>query len=64
MLGRPESIGPVPKLKETFDWQPRWNITETIDRILEFEIIRKLDASSNELSECMNKQIKEYVKTL
>ena len=52
------------KLKETFDWQPRWNITETIDRILEFEIIRKLDASSNELAECMNKQIKEYVKTL
>ncbi len=52
------------KLKETFDWQPRWNIKETIDRILEFEIIRKLNASSNELSECMNKQIKEYVKTL
>ena len=52
------------KLKETFDWQPRWNIKETIDRILEFELIRKLDASSNELAECMNKQIKEYVKTL
>ncbi len=52
------------KLKETFEWQPRWNIKETIDRILEFEIIRKLNASSNELAECMNKQIKEYVKTL
>ncbi|MBR6147671.1 MAG: CDP-glucose 4,6-dehydratase [Lachnospiraceae bacterium] len=49
------------KLKQTFGWKPHWNIKETIDRILEFEIKRKLGASADELAVCMNKQIKEYV---
>jgi len=49
------------KLKQTFDWQPHWGIEETIDRILEFEIKRELGATPKDLSECMNKQITEYI---
>lgn len=49
------------KLKNTFNWNPKWNVAQTIDKIIEFELIRKNGGSSEELSACMNKQIAEYL---
>lgn len=49
------------KLKTTFDWEPRWSVADTIERIIEFELIRKAGGTSDELAECMNKQILEYM---
>lgn len=49
------------KLKETFCWSPRWNVKETIERIVEFELLRMQGKSGTILSECMEKQIMEYI---
>jgi len=49
------------KLKETFNWEPRWSVAETIDRIIEFELIRKAGGNAKALAACMDKQIAEYV---
>ena len=48
------------KLKKTFGWNPVWNIRETIDKIIEFEMIRKCGGDAEELAACMKKQIMEY----
>jgi len=49
------------KLKTTFNWAPKWNVAQTIDKIIEFELIRKNGGDEQALSECMDKQIAEYL---
>lgn len=49
------------KLKETFEWEPKWSVADTIKRIIEFELIRKDGGSSTALAECMDRQIAEYM---
>jgi len=49
------------KLKKTFEWEPRWNVKQTIEKIIEFELLRKQGADAEELSACMEKQIAEYM---
>ena len=49
------------KLKETFAWLPRWNVKQTIEKIVEFELLRLQGKDKEELSKCMEAQIKEYI---
>ena len=49
------------KLKKTFGWSPRWNIDDTIARIIEFELIRMKDGKVTTMRECMDRQIQEYI---
>jgi len=49
------------KLKTTFNWEPKWNVAQTIEKIIEFELIRKNGGDEKALSDCMNKQIAEYL---
>lgn len=46
------------KLKETFDWNPVWNIDTTMERTVEWYGIY---LSGGSITECMKKQIKEFV---
>ncbi|MCR5798877.1 MAG: CDP-glucose 4,6-dehydratase [Lachnospiraceae bacterium] len=50
------------KLKKTFNWEPRWNVAETIEKIIEFELIRKNGGDEAALKDCMNRQITEYIR--
>ncbi len=47
------------KLKLKFEWQPRWNIEEAIEKTVEWS---KVYYENGNIEECMNKQIKEYLK--
>ena len=49
------------RLKRTFDWEPKWNVAESIDRIIDFEVLRLHGADSLTLAECMDRQIEEYL---
>lgn len=49
------------KLKETFKWEPKWSVADTVERIIEFELIRKNGAGAIEIADCMDRQIKEYM---
>lgn len=44
------------KLKETFDWNPRWSIAEAIEKVVAFEQCR----SSEQWNQCMKDQMREY----
>ena len=46
------------KLKHTFDWQPRWNIETAVAKTIEWT---KVYLDSGDVSECMNKQINEFL---
>ena len=43
------------KIRNTFNWNPKWNIEKTVEKVVEFE---KYD--ENNYEECMEKQIKEF----
>lgn len=45
------------KMKATFNWRPRWNVEQAIEKTVEFakEYVNKKD-----IQKCMKKQIKEY----
>lgn len=49
------------KLKETFAWLPRWSVKQTIEKIVEFELLRLQGKDKEDLSKCMEEQIKEYI---
>jgi CDP-glucose 4,6-dehydratase len=46
------------KLKETFDWSPRWNISEAVQKTVEWT---KEWQAGNDVRACMEKQIEEYL---
>lgn len=52
------------KFKSTFGWYSKWNVKESIEKIVEFETFRVVSRSSEERSrvllECIKKQIEEY----
>lgn len=43
------------KMKEVFNWNPLWNISQTIEKVVEFE-----QYNESKYEECMEKQIKEF----
>lgn len=53
------------KLKQTFDWKPKWSIRETLKKVVEFERLRFLAEKEDAdvaivLQACMHRQIEEY----
>ena len=46
------------KLKATFLWRPLWNVTQCMDRLVEWY---DCYLNGKDLEECMNRQIKEAV---
>lgn len=46
------------KLKTTFNWKPTWNVEKAIDKIIEWTIVY---LNKGDISECMEKQIQEYI---
>lgn len=45
------------KLKTTFQWKPRWNVETAIEKTVEWT---KCYFNNNDVSTCMNQQIKEF----
>jgi CDP-glucose 4,6-dehydratase len=45
------------KLKKTFDWQPRWHITDALDKTVEWT---RAWLAGEDISVCMTTQINEY----
>jgi len=54
------------KIKATFGWKPVWNLDTVIEKIAEWNMVyfanKDSDILSEKISECMEKQIKEYMK--
>lgn len=48
------------KLKRTFGWKPHWNVEMAMKKIVEWN---QEYISGNDISECMNSQIKEFFNT-
>lgn len=46
------------KLKVTFGWEPRWNIEEAMDKVVEWS---KLWIAGENVLDCMNSQIKNFI---
>ena len=46
------------KLKTTFDWKPRWNLEDAIEKTVEWS---KCWVSDGDIRECMDKQIEEFL---
>ncbi|MBQ7943988.1 MAG: CDP-glucose 4,6-dehydratase [Lachnospiraceae bacterium] len=49
------------KLKKTFGWKPRWNVTETMEKIVEWN---KGYLQGEDVASCMRQQIEEYISCL
>lgn len=47
------------KLKSTFGWKPRWNLNIAIEKTVEWS---KCWMSGEDISQCMDKQIEEFMK--
>lgn len=47
------------KLKATFGWQPRWNLETAIEKVVEWNKCWQVDEDVNQ---CMDKQIEEFLK--
>ena len=47
------------KIKKTFGWTPRWNVKEAMEKIVEWTIKYY---QQEDLSECMEKQIKDFLR--
>ena len=45
------------KMKNTFDWKPKWNLETAMEKIVEWY---DLYVQGCDIRECMEKQIKEY----
>lgn len=45
------------KAKRVFGWKPRWDIETTVEKIVEWT---KVYSAGEDISECMNRQIKEF----
>lgn len=46
------------KLKRTFGWNPRWNVETTMEKIVEWTLVYM---QGGDVSECMEKQIKNFL---
>ncbi len=46
------------KLKSVFGWYPRWNMSEAMDKIIDWN---KVWINGGDIRECMDKQIKEFL---
>lgn len=46
------------KLKNTFLWKPRWNLETAVEKTVEWA---KVWANGEDVSKCMDKQIKEFI---
>lgn len=46
------------KLKATFEWKPRWNLEDAIEKTVEWS---KCWVSGGDIRECMDKQIEEFL---
>lgn len=46
------------KLKNTFNWKPRWNLDTAIDKVIEWS---KCWIKNEDVRECMNRQIEEFL---
>ncbi len=46
------------KLKSTFGWSPTWNISEAIEKTVEFS---KIFLQNGDMSKCMDTQINEFI---
>lgn len=46
------------KIKKTFGWSPRWHMSEVMDKILEWELVR---LQGGDLQAAMQAQIQEYL---
>lgn len=46
------------KLKTTFQWKPRWNVEETMEKIVEWS---KTYFEGGDVTKCMERQIKEFL---
>ncbi|MCM1538320.1 MAG: CDP-glucose 4,6-dehydratase [bacterium] len=46
------------KLKITFDWKPVWNISETMERIIDWTLVYQ---AGKPITECMDGQIRAYL---
>ena len=47
------------KMRSTFGWHPHWNLDKTLDKVIEWT---KCWISSEDIKECMVKQIEEFIK--
>ena len=47
------------KMKKTFDWKPRWDLEQAIQKVVEWT---KCWVSDGNIRECMDKQICDYIK--
>ena len=47
------------KISTTFGWQPRWNVEEAIEKVVEWT---KVYIGSGDVLECMDKQIDEFLR--
>lgn len=48
------------KIKNRFTWQPRWHIDYAVEKTVEFSKLLKDENPKKVLSECMDRQIREY----
>lgn len=46
------------KLKKTFNWKPRWNLEQALEKVVEWS---KCWQSGGDVRECMDRQIKEFL---
>lgn len=46
------------KVKKVFNWRPRWNIEEALEKVVEWS---KIYLSNGNVVECMDKQILEFI---
>lgn len=49
------------KLKATFGWKPHWNLDKAIEKVVEWS---KCWIGNQDISECMDKQIDEFLKSV
>lgn len=47
------------KLKNTFDWKPRWNVETAMEKIVEWSVKY---LAGEDVAECMERQIEEFIK--
>lgn len=47
------------KIKKTFEWKPKWNIENAVEKIIEWN---KVYLAGENVAECMDRQIREFLK--
>ena len=52
------------KIKTKFGWKPTWELPTTMEKIVEWTKLYLDGASANELRQCMNRQVDEFMKDI